>query len=342
MVSDLVRSWRQFAGSLPLLCLHVILPCSSSGRGGLGSLAPLGRPSLPSTLGSGLDSLSLGGSISGPSTAAATNPLNKPRLGISAAATATGPRVVSPRGTTSATSSSFSSPKSPSHTTSNSHSPSSSQHSPSSPASATATTAGRILPVKFAVKFHPPTLAMEYRDRGHPSRSRNRVRVWSLQGIFPPSVDARSSSAAHAGLTALAKQMAEKYPEYLSDKHVSQSQLTRLLKKALTPPTAATSTTTGGGGTRSGQSSGHASLSQSMEDSYESDSYASSPIAAARKPTSSAAAPPQPSSKPAASAASQQMAFHIPGSEPDPAEDDFNHLTQEELDQKKREMNKRT
>ena len=218
-----------------------------SGRG-LGGLAPLGRPALPPTgmsnSLSSLDSLSsLGGSGLGGASFA------KPKLG--GLGSLGGSSSISPR----------SSGLSPVHAArslnastslSNSHSASSSAHSSASSASATAAAAAaaasRIRPLRFGVRFDPPTLALEYRDLKYPSRRLSRMRTFDLEAEFSAEVAALRRRPTPAAEEALARRLAQRFPHYLADTLVPHAQLVRLVRKSLSRGTGS------GGGSSHAQS----------------------------------------------------------------------------------------
>jgi hypothetical protein len=74
------------------------------------------------------------------------------------------------------------------------------------------------------VRFSPPTLALEYSDNlRHPTRRRNRVRTFAIE----------TNSSASSSSQVIARQLAHQHPEYLAESLVSQAQLVRLVRKAL-------------------------------------------------------------------------------------------------------------
>jgi hypothetical protein len=135
---------------------------------------------------------------------------------------------------------------------SNSHSASSSAHSSPSSASATAAAAAaaaaRIHPLRFGVRFDPPTLALEYRDLKYPSRRLSRMRTFDLEAEFSAEVAALRRRPTPAAEEALARRLAQRFPHYLADTLVPHAQLVRLVRKSLSR----------GAGTGSGGGSSHA------------------------------------------------------------------------------------
>lgn len=233
---------------------------------------------------------------------------------------------------------------------------------------------GRVQPLKFAVRFHPPTIAMEYRDRKYPSRQHNRLKVFSIQQCLPPSFDLTTiditSPSSRLIVDNLVDKMSDTFPEYLSPVHVTHTQLQRLIKKALSRPNRnATSTTSsaGGYGDPSGSVSGSSSLNASYaevdEDELEvsTGSTSFSPQQRYQRigtTTSTTSAAPSSSSLPAnpssaasfssSSATSKALSvtaaavdsFHIPGADPPkPVDGDLQHVSEDELARRKEEMN---
>lgn len=118
---------------------------------------------------------------------------------------------------------------SPAHgTRSLSGSSSSSNHSPSS-SSGAVSGSQRIRPLRFGVRFSPPTLALEYRDLKYPSRRSSRLRCFDLQALFA----AEMKQGGPAAIDSITRQLARKFEAYLGEQIVTQTQLARVVKKAL-------------------------------------------------------------------------------------------------------------
>ena len=242
--------------------------------------------------------------------------------------------------------------------------------SSSSTSSSYSASSSRIEPIKFAIRFNPLTLALEYRDRKHPHRPHNRIKVFKLTQIFTPSelqVNVASSSpSSRYALDRLAQSLADKYPQYLNSNLVTQAQLVRLLKKALTRNNV-------GGGGGSAASSVHSSANQSLNSSLDEDememstgstgSYTGANSSNNMYGNRSASAQPSSSSSLSSSSllslksapplgklaalptstSAARPTFHMPGGDDEDEEDDqadLNRVSEEELVRRKEEMNK--
>jgi hypothetical protein len=244
---------------------------------GLGSLAPLGRPGLSPLGGGAIDPVPLpsgvgilGNGVGGHTfakpklgvgaTDGDVNPLGggllgsglgghtfaKPKLGGSAltggSAGALGASTISSpvaRGHNTHHSNLYST--SPSHTSPVSSKHSSATNSPSSRSSNEGTTR-RIKVLRMAVKYDPPTLALEYlplkRSAGADD-NKSKVHTFDLARLLPYdqllacSGRGGNTTAQNAAGKSLATQLATKFPHYLATSYVPREQLERMIKKAL-------------------------------------------------------------------------------------------------------------
>lgn len=224
-----MRARVESVGSTTSLCSAFCLS-AAPGRG-LGGLAPLGRPSS----GSGssiapLDSLGSGGG-SGAGGLGALNlqgkDFSKAKLG--SAVFASGSNTSPALGTRSLSGSS-----------SSTHSPSSS--SAAGGAAGSISGSHRIRPLRFGVRFSPPTLALEYRDLKYPTRGddggrggrdgqqyRSRLKCFDLSTLYGAEIQQGGAAA----VDSIARQLARQFEPYLGAQNVSHNQLARVVKKAL-------------------------------------------------------------------------------------------------------------
>ena len=91
----------------------------------------------------------------------------------------------------------------------------------------------RIRPLRFGVRFSPPTLALEYRDLKYPTRRRSKLKCFDLASLF----GAEMQQGGAAAVESISRQLARKFEAYLGENIVTQTQLARMVRKALSKQT---------------------------------------------------------------------------------------------------------